>query len=256
MTLLQGVRRKAQFLAMEIRVRGRVQGVGFRPTVWRIARELDLAGEVLNDCEGVLVRVGGSRGAIEQFIARMEREPPPLARIDQVERSAFGGALPSEFRIAESLAGDAHTQVAPDAAICAACAEEIANPFERRFRYPFANCTHCGPRLSIVKDIPYDRANTTMSPFAMCEACEGEYRSPADRRFHAEAIACHSCGPRATLVRFDGRATGFDRLSMLDDIDAVRGLIAKGEIVAVKGLGGFHLACDAVNAEAVTRLRR
>jgi hydrogenase maturation protein HypF len=256
MTLPQDVRQEAQFVAMEIRVRGRVQGVGFRPTVWRIARKLDLAGEVLNDCEGVLVRVGGSPSAVEDFIARLESEPPPLARIDEIEARAFGGALPSEFRIAESLAGAAHTQVAPDAAICAACAQEIVDPFQRRFRYPFANCTHCGPRLSIVNCIPYDRANTTMSPFAMCEACEEEYRSPADRRFHAEAIACHVCGPSARLVRLDGRTTSFDRHSMLDDVDAVRGLITTGEIVAIKGLGGFHLACDATSAEAVARLRR
>ena len=199
MTLPQDVRQEAQFVAMEIRVRGRVQGVGFRPTVWRIARELDLIGEVLNDCEGVLVRVGGSPSAVEGFLARLESDPPPLARIDEIEARVFGGALPSEFQIADSLAGDAHTEVAPDAAICAACAQEVVDPFQRRFRYPFANCTHCGPRLSIVKGIPYDRANTTMSPFAMCEACEVEYRSPADRRFHAEAIACHACGPRARL---------------------------------------------------------
>ncbi|MFY9970048.1 MAG: carbamoyltransferase HypF [Roseiarcus sp.] len=256
MTLLQETRQDAEFVAMEIRVRGRVQGVGFRPTVWRIARELDLAGEVLNDGEGVLARVRGSRGAVQDFIVRLESEPPPLARIDQIETRVFTGALPSGFRIAESLAGDAHTEIAPDAAICAACAQEIVDPFQRRFRYPFANCTHCGPRLSIVKTIPYDRANTTMSPFAMCEACEREYRSPADRRFHAEAIACHACGPSATLIRLDGRATRFDQHSLLDDVDTVRGLIARGEIVAIKGLGGFHLACDATNAEVVARLRQ
>jgi hydrogenase maturation protein HypF len=255
MTLLQDARQDAECVAMEIRVRGRVQGVGFRPTVWRIARELDLAGEVLNDGEGVLVRVRGSPGAVEDFIVRLESEPPPLARIDEIQAHAFAGAVPSEFRIAESLAGDAHTEVAPDAAICAACAQEIVDPFQRRFRYPFANCTHCGPRLSIVKTIPYDRANTTMSPFAMCEACEREYRNPADRRFHAEAIACQACGPNVTLVRLDGQATRFDQHSLLDDVDAVRGLIAKGEIVAIKGLGGFHLACDATNAEVVARLR-
>jgi hydrogenase maturation protein HypF len=216
MTLARGARREAQYVAMEIRVRGRVQGVGFRPTVWRIARELELVGEVLNDCEGVLVRVGGRPDAVEDFLVRVESEPPPLARIDQIEAHAFDGVLPTDFRIAESLAGDAHTQVAPDAAICPACAEEIINPFERRFRYPFTNCTHCGPRLTIVSGIPYDRANTTMSPFPMCEACQGEYRDPADRRFHADAIACHACGPRATLVRLDGRATSFDQHSMLD----------------------------------------
>ena len=122
-------------------------------------------------------------------LIRLESEPPPLARIDQIEARAFDGVLPSQFRIAESLAGDAHTEVAPDAAICAACAEEIVDPFERRFRYPFTNCTHCGPRLSIVKGIPYDRANTTMAPFEMCEECGANIDNPADRRFHAEAIA-------------------------------------------------------------------
>ena len=246
----------SQVVAMEIRVRGRVQGVGFRPTVWRMARELGLVGEVLNDAEGVLIRVGGERATIAAFIARIEREPPPLGRIDHIETHAFGGALPDDFRVAPSLGGGAHTQVTPDAAICTACAEEIVSPFERRFRYPFTNCTHCGPRLTIVKAIPYDRARTTMSSFPMCAACGADYRDPADRRFHAEAIACHACGPKATLVRLDGRATSFDQHSMLDAVDAVCGLMQKGEIVAIKGLGGYHLACDAANADVVKRLRR
>ena len=256
MSIVLGSARETSFVAMEIRVRGRVQGVGFRPTVWRIARELDLIGEVLNDGEGVLVRVGGDPAAIERFVVRMEREPPPLARIDRVETHAYDGALPPQFRIAESLASEAHTQVAPDAAICPACAREIADPFERRFRYPFTNCTHCGPRLTFVNGVPYDRAATTIAPFAMCAACESEYRDPRDRRFHAEAIACHACGPKARLIRFDGRASSFDQHSMLDDVDAAGSLIKKGEIVAIKGLGGFHLACDATNAEVVARLRR
>jgi hydrogenase maturation protein HypF len=246
---------REQYLTMEIRVRGRVQGVGFRPTVWRMARDLDLCGEVLNDAEGVLVRVGGGAVAVNDFVARIAREPPPLARIDAIETRAYRGPLSAEFRIAESQAGAAHTEIAPDAAICAACAAEIASPFERRFRYPFANCTHCGPRLSIANGIPYDRALTTMSPFAMCAACEQEYRNPADRRFHAEAIACHACGPKARLIRFDGRAVSFDQHSTLDDVDAAGALLMKGEIVAIKGLGGFHLACDATNAETVARLR-
>jgi hydrogenase maturation protein HypF len=240
---------------IEIRVRGRVQGVGFRPTVWRIAHELGLAGEVLNDSEGVLIRVGGGEQAIAAFVERMEREPPPLGRIDHVETRAFDGDLPSDFRIAESVGGAAHTQVAPDAAICAACALEITNPFERRYRYAFANCTDCGPRLSIVAGIPYDRATTTMAPFDLCPACLAEYKDPGDRRFHAEAVACHACGPKASLIRFDGRATSFDQHSMLDDVDAVCGLIQKGEIVAIKGLGGYHLTCDATRADAVGRLR-
>lgn len=255
MTLAQTAARKTPFVAMEIRVRGRVQGVGFRPTVWRMARDLGLAGEVLNDGEGVLIRVGGDRGKVAAFIARVEREAPPLGRIDRIETRAFDGDLPDDFRIVESVGGDAHTQVTPDAALCAECMEEITDPFERRFRYPFTNCTHCGPRLSIIEGIPYDRARTTMAPFAMCEACGAEYRDPGDRRFHAEAIACHACGPKARLIRLDGRIASFDQHSMLDDVDAIGSLIQKGQIVAIKGLGGYHLACDATKADVVARLR-
>jgi hydrogenase maturation protein HypF len=255
MNLHRPIAPEEQVTTVEIRVRGRVQGVGFRPTVWRLAREHGLCGEVLNDADGVLVRAGGSPRAIADFIASMRRDPPPLSRIDRVEISTFLGALPDEFRIAESARGDAHTQVTPDAAICRECAREVLDPFERRYRYPFTNCTHCGPRFSIVTGVPYDRAQTTMDAFPMCEDCGAEYREPADRRFHAEAIACHACGPKARLIRFDGRAVSFDQHSMLDDVDAVCGLIQKGEIVAIKGLGGYQLACDATNEDAVARLR-
>lgn len=239
--------------ALEFRVRGRVQGVGFRPTVWRMARELGLAGEVLNDGEGVLVRVSGAQSRIAALLRRIERDPPPLAHIDSIERRRYSGRLPQDFRIAESIGGPARTQVAPDAALCGACAAELRDPDERRYRYPFTNCTHCGPRLSIVTAIPYDRATTTMAPFVLCAACEAEYRNPNDRRFHAEAVACPSCGPNASLVAF-GRAGARD-----GDADAAKlaaGLIARGDIIAVKGLGGYHLACDAANPEAVARLRR
>jgi hydrogenase maturation protein HypF len=246
---------EGELTAVEIRVRGRVQGVGFRPTVWRLAREHGLSGEVLNDADGVLVRVGGSARAIADFVARMHREPPPLGRIDQVEILDFAGELASEFRIVESVGGTTHTQVTPDAGVCPECAREALDPFERRFRYPFTNCTHCGPRFSIVTGVPYDREETTMAPFAMCPDCEREYRDPADRRFHAEAIACHACGPKARLIRFDRAAVSFDQHSMLDDVDAVCGLLQKGEIVAIKGLGGFQLACDATRADTVSRLR-
>jgi hydrogenase maturation protein HypF len=245
-----------EMTAVEIRVRGRVQGVGFRPMVWRYARDLGLAGEVRNDAQGVLVRVSGTKTAVAALIKRLELEPPPLAHIDRIETKPFYEALANEFVIAESAGGSAHTQVTPDASICSACAHEISDPFARRFRYGFTNCTHCGPRLTIVQAIPYDRMTTTMAPFDMCDACQAEYRNPDDRRFHAEAIACHACGPKVVLVRLDGRATSFDQHSTLDDVDAVCGLVRKGEIVAIKGLGSFQLACDATNAEAVARLRR
>ncbi len=241
--------------ALEIRVRGRVQGVGFRPTVWQHAQALGLAGDVRNDGEGVLIRARGPRAAIEVLLDRLRRVPPPLARLDGIEQSAFTGDLADGFRILESVAGAARTQIAPDARLCADCAAEITDPFARRYRYPFTTCTHCGPRLSIVTGIPYDRAQTTMRDFPLCPACAAEYTDPADRRFHAETTACHACGPRARLIRLDGRAASFDQHSMLDDVDAVCGLLQKGEIVAIKGLGGYHLACDATKPAVVERLR-
>lgn len=239
--------------ALEFRVRGRVQGVGFRPTVWRMARELGLAGEVLNDGEGVLVRVSGDQSRIAALLRRIEQDPPPLAHINSIERRYYSGPLPLDFRIAESIGGPVRTQVAPDAALCGACAAELRDPGQRRYRYPFTNCTHCGPRLSIVKAIPYDRATTTMAPFALCAACEAEYRNPNDRRFHAEAAACPSCGPTASLVAL-GQA-GAPRDGDADAVKLAAGLIAQGDIIAIKGLGGYHLACDATNPEAVARLR-
>ncbi|GJE03677.1 Carbamoyltransferase HypF [Methylobacterium isbiliense] len=241
--------------SVQIRVRGRVQGVGFRPTVWRHARDCALDGEVLNDGEGVLIRVRGSSDGVERFIARLRAAPPPLADIAAIEVTTYGGSLDRGFRIAESAQSAACTDISPDAAICAACTEEVLDPFARRYRYPFTNCTHCGPRLTIVRSVPYDRVATTMAPFPLCEDCAREYGDPADRRFHAEPIACHLCGPRARLIRFDGRAISAEQHSMLDDVDAAMSLIQKGEIVAVKALGGYQLACDATKAETVARLR-
>ncbi|MEF3366648.1 carbamoyltransferase HypF [Methylocystis sp. 9N] len=240
--------------AFEFRVRGRVQGVGFRPAVWRMARELGLSGEVLNDGEGVLLRVRGDQSRIAALIQQIERDPPPLAHIDGIERRRYGGELPHEFRIAESIEGPARTQVAPDAALCAACAAEMRDPGERRYRYPFTNCTHCGPRLSIVTAIPYDRATTTMRPFPLCAACEAEYRNPKDRRFHAEAMACPRCGPSASLIALSGCA--IPRSGDADVIETTARLLARGEIIAIKGLGGYHLACDATRPETIVRLRR
>jgi hydrogenase maturation protein HypF len=241
--------------ALEIRVRGRVQGVGFRPTVWRLARELGLSGEVFNDAEGVLIRADGEESAIAAFLKRLESEPPPLACIEAIEIAGFRGALSGDFRIVESAGGEARTEISPDAAICPACAAEIADPLERRFRYPFTNCTHCGPRLTIIAGVPYDRERTAMASFPLCEKCRAEYEDPADRRFHAEAIACPACGPEAKLIRLDGGPVNFRPPSALDAADAAARFIQQGEIVAIKGLGGYHLACDATNADAVARLR-
>ncbi|RWD54130.1 MAG: carbamoyltransferase HypF [Mesorhizobium sp.] len=241
--------------SVQIRVRGRVQGVGFRPTVWRFAQEALLDGEVLNDGEGVLIRVRGPRDDIARLVERLRGEPPPLAAIETIEVSPFVGWLDEGFRIIASTAGEARTEISPDAGICAACAAEVLDPFARRYRYPFTNCTHCGPRLTIVKGVPYDRATTTMAPFSFCADCAAEYRDPADRRFHAEPIACHACGPKARLIRFDGRAVSYEQHSMLDDVDAAMSLIQKGEIVAIKALGGYQLACDATRADVVDRLR-
>jgi hydrogenase maturation protein HypF len=242
--------------ALEIRVRGRVQGVGFRPTVWRLASELGLNGEVANDAEGVLIRAEGPEPAMARFLDRLEHEPPPLAKIDSVETRALWAPLGTGFRVVASTSGAVRTQVAPDARMCEACAAEVADPFSRRYRYPFTTCTHCGPRLSVIVSVPYDRARTTLAPFTLCEACAREYADPADRRFHAETTACHRCGPRAWLVRLDGRASSFEQTSMLDDVDAVTGLLQRGEVVALKGVGGFQLAADATNAEVVEGLRR
>jgi hydrogenase maturation protein HypF len=245
--------------ALEIRVRGRVQGVGFRPSVLRLARELGLLGAVWNDADGVLIHAAGTPAAMTSFLERIERESPPLAQIDAMETRAYRGSFDAEFRIVESVVGAARTEIAPDTAVCRECAREAVDPLGRRFRYPFTTCTHCGPRLSIVTSVPYDRARTTMAAFPLCAACQAEYVDPADRRFHAEATACHVCGPRARLVRLDGRAFVVEpasaSASRLDDVDAALGLIQRGEIVAIKGLGGYHLACDATREDAVARLR-
>ena len=231
-----------------IRVRGLVQGVGFRPTVWRLARQCGLRGSVANDGQGVNIHVCGSAASISDFVESLVSQAPPLARIEHVERQPTD-ALPAEaeFRIVPSRATPVHTGIVPDAATCRACQQEIAEPGARRHRYPFTNCTHCGPRLSIIEAIPYDRRGTTMRAFRLCPACDAEYRDPADRRFHAQPIACPACGPRAWLEPFD---VGTDVL------ETTCTLLLRGGIVAIKGLGGFQFACDATDEAAVARLRR
>ena len=240
----------------EIRVCGIVQGVGFRPTVYRLAKVFGLKGEVYNDGEGVLIRVSGSEEEITDFVNKLYQECPHLARINEVIRSPYLGEFDfNDFVISRSVNSVVKTEISPDAAICPQCQREIFDPFSRYFRYPFTNCTHCGPRLNIIRAIPYDRNNTSMANFSMCKECEKEYQDVENRRFHAQPVACFVCGPRAWLERADGKPVISDMFSMLDDLDAVCTLLQKGEIIAIKGLGGFNLACDATLQNAVQKLR-
>ncbi|MRS14048.1 carbamoyltransferase HypF [Enterobacteriaceae bacterium RIT691] len=230
-----------------IRIRGKVQGVGFRPFVWQTAQQLGRCGNVSNDSEGVLVHLLGEP---QEFVAHLQRHCPPLARIDSAECSPYGwDTPPDDFTIHESGAGSMSTQIVPDAATCSACLTEMNDPDNRRYRYPFINCTHCGPRFTIINAMPYDRPFTSMAAFPLCPACEKEYRDPRDRRFHAQPVACAECGPEL-LWHGDAQTLSGDAA-----LSVAVALIAAGGIVAVKGLGGFHLACDAGNAAAVARLR-
>lgn len=239
-----------------IRVRGLVQGVGFRPTIWRLAHSHGLRGWVTNDGEGVRMHVCGPAGAVEEFVRGLPAGSPPLAHIERIEREP-AALLPDDagFHIMPSEFSAVSTGVAPDAATCAACIAEIFEPSARRFRYPFTNCTHCGPRLSIVRAIPYDRDRTSMAGFALCAECSAEYHDPADRRFHAQPIACHRCGPTLTLTRADGRVVEPKSLNALDAADAAATLLERGRVLAIQGLGGYQLACDATHAAAVAGLR-
>jgi hydrogenase maturation protein HypF len=243
-------------VAEEIRVRGTVQGVGFRPTVYRLAKACGLKGEVWNDGEGVLIRAVAPSAVLEQFTQQLQQDCPPLATIEAIDRMRLSIAPDyADFSIAPSLTGTIHTQLPADAATCPECRAEIFDPLSRWYRYPFTNCTHCGPRLSIIQAIPYDRHNTSMAEFGLCPDCQQAYDNIQDRRFHAQPVACHRCGPRAWLERSDGKPIVSDMFSMMDDVDAACTLLQRGEIVAIKGLGGFHLACDATNETTVQQLR-
>jgi hydrogenase maturation protein HypF len=229
----------------EVRVRGTVQGVGFRPFVHRLATSLQLAGSVRNTPAGVVIEVAGDPAALDEFGRRLTAEAPPLARITAVEVTALPPADLAGFHVIESMPGAQPTAlIPPDVALCEDCARELTDPADRRFRYAFTNCTNCGPRFTIVTGIPYDRPQTTMSSFIMCEACAAEYRNPTNRRFHAEPVACPACGPALSA---DGDAA--------EALGRAAAWLAGGEIVAIKGLGGYHLACDARNPAAVETLR-
>ncbi|WP_370074011.1 MULTISPECIES: carbamoyltransferase HypF [Salipiger] len=229
-----------------IRVRGQVQGVGFRPFVWSLAQRFGVSGEVSNDAEGVLILCAG--GDLDGFEAALRGEAPPLARVDAVESCAAEVPVGEGFAIVASGGPGAETRVTPDAASCGDCVAEIFDVGRRR-GYAFTNCTNCGPRFTILTGLPYDRAQTTMAGFVLCDACRAEYEDPGDRRFHAQPVACPDCGPRLWFER-EGREVAGDAVARAAEA------LGRGAILAVKGLGGFHLCCDATDAGAVAALRR
>ncbi len=239
-------------LRARIAIRGAVQGVGFRPFVYRLASELGLAGWVLNSAQGVFIEVEGEKPALDTFLLRLERERPPRASVQSLECSLLDPASYRGFEIRESAAGgDTTTLVLPDIATCQDCLREIFDPKDRRYRYPFTNCTNCGPRFTIIEALPYDRANTSMKAFAMCPACWREYTDPLDRRFHAQPNACPVCGPSLQLCGAHGQAVSHENEALAGAGAAIRA----GQIVAIKGIGGFLLVADATRETVIERLR-
>jgi hydrogenase maturation protein HypF len=247
-----------------IHITGIVQGVGFRPFVYGLATRYGLNGWVRNTSAGVDIEVDGEGDVLDTFVKSLHDEAPPLSRIDELSASfqAPNGFRSFDILHSEAVEG-AFQPISPDVSICSDCLRELFDPSDRRYRYPFINCTNCGPRFTIIQDIPYDRPKTTMAPFAMCSDCEKEYADPTDRRFHAQPVACPVCGPKVWLERSSNDfsrsslATEVATMVLADDaIQETRRLLAEGMILAIKGLGGFHLACDATNADSVSELRR
>jgi hydrogenase maturation protein HypF len=238
-------------LRKAIDVSGIVQGVGFRPFVYRLANQCALSGFIANTPAGVSIEVEGPAEKVDEFLLRLPQEIPPLARVTALSNRELDTLGEHSFRIITTrLDQPAQTLISPDIAACDDCLREMSNPRDRRFRYPFINCTNCGPRFTIIRDIPYDRARTSMDAFKMCAACQTEYDDPANRRFHAQPNACWDCGPQLQLLS----ATG-ERIDIAEPLREAARLLQQGSIVAIKGLGGFHLACDARNAIAVQQLR-
>ncbi|HQZ15407.1 MAG TPA: carbamoyltransferase HypF [Vicinamibacteria bacterium] len=238
---------------LRVYVRGAVQGVGFRPAVYRIATEIGLCGWVVNSPFGVEIDIEGAAETVARFVPALLQEKPPRAIIQGLETRHLDPAGYTSFEVRETHTGGAATTlVLPDIAVCADCLREMSDPEDRRFGYPFINCTNCGPRFTIVESLPYDRARTTMARFIMCTACQVEYRDPRDRRFHAQPNACPACGPRLELWDPSGAMVGARTEALAAGLEAIR----SGRILAVKGIGGFHLMCDARNDAAVEALRQ
>ncbi len=245
----------------QVHIQGIVQGVGFRPFVYRLAHEFNLSGDVLNDARGVTIRFQGERQAVEQCLTHLTASPPPLARIDKVRITELDNVIGrrGDFVILASavLPDEGSEQTAavalsPDVATCPDCSADIKNPNSRFYRYPFTNCTNCGPRYSIIRQLPYDRPFTSMAQFAMCPQCQTDYQDPANRRYHAQPISCPQCGPQLSFRSATGERLSYAEAALVAAIVA----IDQGQIIAVKGLGGFHLLCDATNEQAVARLRQ
>jgi hydrogenase maturation protein HypF len=238
--------------AVRIHISGVVQGVGFRPFVYGQALDHGLSGWVRNTSAGVDIQVEGEAKQIEAFLSALQEEPPPLASIHnfEYEDCPLGGFDTFEILSSEAREGD-FIAISPDVSLCDDCRRELFDPEDRLYRYPFINCTNCGPRFTIITDIPYDRPKTTMAEFEMCVECKAEYQDPLDRRFHAQPVACHACGPQVWL-EVDGEKTAESETA----IQAARRYLREGRVVAIKGLGGFHLACDATSVEAVQTLRQ
>ncbi|MDD2919344.1 carbamoyltransferase HypF [Rhodoferax sp.] len=236
-------------LSQHIRVTGIVQGVGFRPFVWRLAEQLGLRGWVRNDSQGVEILAQGGPPALAELQQRLRTDAPPLARVDSVQAQELAAEPFTAFSIIASQSGQAATAIGPDVAVCAECLSELFDPTNRRHRHAFITCTHCGPRYTVTRALPYDRPQTSMAAFPLCPACSLDYTAPANRRFHAETTCCPQCGPRLSLSDAQGRPLAGDPIARTLQ------LLQNGQIVAIKGLGGFHLVCDARNPEAVARLR-
>ena len=241
---------------LSVEIHGAVQGVGFRPFVYRLAAELDLSGWVINDAAGVFIEVEGPREEVELFLARLPGEIPPRAIVQSLDHAWLAPAHYDRFEIRHSQDGGTKTVIIlPDIATCPDCLAEIFDPADRRSGYPFTNCTNCGPRFTIIQALPYDRPNTTMRHFVMCGQCQQEYEDPLDRRFHAQPNACPICGPQIRYMERTGSNPKAGGVTGGTALEAAVHALSAGRILAVKGLGGFHLMCDARDEQAIERLR-
>ncbi|MDJ0583178.1 carbamoyltransferase HypF [Crocosphaera sp.] len=242
----------SQLKRLKIIIQGAVQGVGFRPFIYRLATELNLKGWVNNSAAGVFIEVEGNETILKHFLSRIDSEKPPISQINSLETTWLETVNYTNFEIRHSSGGEKKAIVLPDLATCTACLQEIFDPNNRRYLYPFTNCTNCGPRYTIIEELPYDRLHTTMKNFTMCESCQAEYENPLDRRFHAQPNACPVCGPKSELWDEKGEILGNENDALNLTINALK----EGKIVALKGLGGFQLIVDARNSESIQQLRQ